>query len=174
MPEFSNARSGHNDRGEEGLFVPSEMLNEDIQNLFKDLLLQEDIDGERKLLQESGLNIDEKSLEEFHKKKEELFAFAKENKDKLQKLDVNDMASVSGGAPLFKVQNAIGMVASMFVALIRGNSLLNAGINSVAISLLTNIGSEIYATLSGDRLPADGMDVDIRDFAPAGFDAVPE
>lgn len=47
------------------------MLNKkDIQNLFKDLLLQEDIDGERKLLQESGLNIDDKSLEEFHKKKE--------------------------------------------------------------------------------------------------------
>ena len=60
MPEFSNARSGHNDRGEEGLFVPSEMLNEDIQNLFKDLLLQKDIDGERKLLQESGVNVDEK------------------------------------------------------------------------------------------------------------------
>lgn len=63
--------------------MPNEMLNEkDIQNLFKDLLLQEDIDGERKLLQESGLNIDEKSLEEFHKKKEELFAFAKEKKIK--------------------------------------------------------------------------------------------
>ena len=34
VSEFSNARSGNNDRGEEGLFVPSEMLNEDIQNLF--------------------------------------------------------------------------------------------------------------------------------------------
>ena len=79
--------------------MPNEMINEDIQNLFRDLLFQDNIDGERKLLQESGLSVDEKSLEEFHKKKEELFAFAKENKDKLQKLDVNDMASVSGGAP---------------------------------------------------------------------------
>ena len=147
-----------------------EVLNEAVQNLFRDLLLQEDIDDERKLLQESGANIDEKSLAEFHKKKEKLLAFAKENKDKLQKLDVNDMEAVSGGAPLFKVQNAIGAVASMFVALIRGNSLLNAGINSVAISLLTNIGSEIYATLSGDRLPTDTADVDISHFAPAGFD----
>ena len=151
-----------------------EVLNEDIQNLFKDLLLQEDIDGERKLLQDSGLNIDDKSLEEFHKKKEELFAFAKENKNELQKLDVNDMESVSGGAPLFKVQNAIGMVASMFVALIRGNSIFNAGVNSVAISLLTNVGTEIFATLSGDRLPEDDDNVDIGDFTPAGFDMVLE
>lgn len=146
------------------------MSNEDIQKLFKDLLLQEDIDGERKLLQESGLNVDEKSLEEFHKKKEELFAFAKANKDKLQKIDVNDMASVSGGSLLFKVQNAIGAVASMFWAWLRGNSIFDAGINSVAISLLTNIGSEIYATLSGDRFPTDTTDVDISHFAPAGFD----
>lgn len=40
--------------------MPNEMLNEDLQNLFKDLLLQKDIDGERKLLQESGVNVDEK------------------------------------------------------------------------------------------------------------------
>ncbi len=150
--------------------MSKEMLDENIQNLFKDLLLQDNIDGERKLLQEIGINIDEKSLEEFHKTKEELFAFAKENKNELQKLDVKDVAGVSGGAPLFKVQNAIGMVASMFVALIRGNSIFNAGINSVAVSLLTNVGTEIFATLSGDRLPADDDNVDISHFAPAGFD----
>ena len=150
--------------------MPNEMLNEDIQNLFKDLLLQEDIDGERKLLQESGLSVDEKSLEEFHKKKEELFALAKENKNELQKLDVKDMASVSGGAPLFKVQNAIGAVASMFWAFVRGTSALDAGVNSVAVSLLTNVGNEIFATLSGDRLPADDVDVDICGFTPAGFE----
>ncbi len=150
--------------------MPKEVLNEDIQNLFKDLLLQEDIDGERKLLQESGVNIDEKSLAEFHKKKEELFAFAKENKDKMQKLDLKDMANVNGGALLFKVQNAIGAVASMFWALVCGNSIFNAGVNSVAISLLTNVGNEIFATLSGDRLPADDDNVDISHFAPAGFD----
>lgn len=95
--------------------MPNEMLNEkDIQNLFKDLLLQEDLDGERKILQESGLNIDEKSLEEFHKKKEELFAFAKENKDQLQKLDVNDMASVSGGAPSL-LRSMVTSMAIMFI-----------------------------------------------------------
>lgn len=146
------------------------MSNEDIQNLFKDLLLQEDIDVERMLLQESGLSVDEEGLEEFHKKKEELFAFAKENKNELQKLDLKDMESVSGGAPLFKVQNAVGAVASMFVALIRGNSIFNAGVNSVAISLLTNVGNEIFATISGDRLPADNANVDIGDFTPAGLD----
>ncbi len=146
------------------------MLNKDIQNLFRNFLLQEDIDGERKLLQESGVNIDEECLEEFHKKKEELFVFAKENKNELQKLDVSDMEAVSGGAPLFKVQNAIGAIASMFVALIRGNSIFNAGVNSVAISLLTNVGNEIFATLSGDRLPADDVDVDISHFASAGLD----
>lgn len=143
--------------------MSSEMLNEDIQNLFKDLLLKKDIDGERKLLRESGLSADEKSLAEFHKKKEELFAFAKENKDELQKLDVKDVAGVSGGAPLFKVQNAIGAVASMFWAFVRGTSALDAGVNSVAVSLLTNIGSEIYTVLAGE------CDI-IDDFAPAGFD----
>lgn len=150
--------------------MPNEMSNEDIKNLFKDLLLQEDIDGARKLLQESGLRVDEKSLAEFHKKKEELFTLAKENKNELQKLDLKDMANVSGGAPLLKVQNAIGAVASVFWAWLRGNSIFDAGVNSVAVSLLTNVGNEIFATISGDRLPADNANVDIGDFTPAGFD----
>lgn len=84
--------------------------------------------------------------------------------------DVKDVEGVSGRAPLFKVQNAIGAVASMFWAWFRGISIFDAGINSIAVSLLTNIGSEIYATLSGDRLPTDTTDVDISHFAPAGFD----
>ncbi len=102
--------------------MPSEMLNEDIQNLFKDLLLQKDIDDERKLLQESGVNIDEKSLEEFHKKKEELFAFAKENKNELQKLDVNDMASVSGGNDLISINDAASAVVGALLALWKGEN----------------------------------------------------
>ena len=113
--------------------MPNEMLNEkDIQNLFKDLLLQEDIDGERKLLQESGLRVDEKSLAEFHKKKEELFTLAKENKNELQKLDVNDMEAVSGGAP----------------------SLLRSTVTSLAIILVKRLlGYEVNV----ENLPIDAL-----------------
>ena len=128
---------------EEGFFMPNEMLNEkDIQNLFKDLLLQEDIDGERKLLQESGLNIDEKSLEEFHKKKEELFAFAKENKDKLQKLDVNDMASVSGGIEFLTARNFVSALIGAFVGYVRGNRGRDVAINALiglTVDALVNV-----------------------------------
>ena len=129
--------------------MPNEMLNEkDIQNLFKDLLLQEDIDGERKLLQESGLNIDEKSLEEFHKKKEELFAFAKENKNELQKLDVNDMESVSGGLSP-QVNNLLSAIIRWFwVGYVKGGSGLEAGFDAFMISSLTTIAGNVISTVA--------------------------
>ncbi len=100
--------------------MPNEMLNEDIQNLFKDLLLQEDIDGERKLLQENGVNVDEESLAEFHKKKEELFALAKENKNELQKIDVSEMEAVSGGDGILSVNDVASAVVGAILALWKG------------------------------------------------------
>lgn len=124
----------------EGLSMSNEKLNEkDIQNLFKDLLLQEDLDGERKILQESGLNIDEKSLEEFHKKKEELFAFAKENKDQLQKLDVNDMAAVSGGGPNL-VHSMTKSIAKMFFMWLLGYEVQG---DNLPLNILVDFGEDL-------------------------------
>ena len=126
--------------------MSNEMLNENIQNLFRDLLLQEDIDGERKLLQESGINIDEESLEEFHKKKEEVFAFAKENKTELRLLTSKEVESVSGGIVLSKIltlKNIINaLVRGFWAGIVRGKDGFSAGIDSLAIGIFTNVACE--------------------------------
>ena len=135
--------------------MSKEVLNEDIQNLFKDLLLQDNIDGERKTLQESGVNVDEKSLAEFHKKKEELFAFAKENKNELQKLDVNDMANVSGGAPSLLRST----VTSMAIILVKRLLGYEVNVENLPIDVLVGFGKGLIM----ERLKAFAVTTGIPD-----------
>lgn len=135
--------------------MSKEVLNEDIQNLFKDLLLQDNIDGERKTLQESGVNVDEKSLAEFHKKKEELFAFAKENKNELQKLDVNDMANVSGGAPSLLRST----VTSMAIILVKRLLGYEVNVENLPIDALVGFGKGLIM----ERLKAFAVTTGIPD-----------
>ena len=135
--------------------MSKEVLNEAIQNLFKDLLLQDNIDGERKTLQESGVNVDEKSLAEFHKKKEELFAFAKENKNELQKLDVNDMANVSGGAPSLLRST----VTSMAIILVKRLLGYEVNVENLPIDVLVGFGKGLIM----ERLKAFAVTTGIPD-----------
>ncbi len=112
--------------------------------------MQKDIDDERKLLQESGVNIDEKSLAEFHKKKEELFAFAKENKNELQKLDVKDMANVSGGDGILSVNDVASAVVGALLNLIRGNGNWRDAVRGALEGLMIDISvNAVIAAIEG-------------------------
>ncbi len=81
----------------ENKFETGQESIENVQNLFQELLLLDDIDSERRLLEKHDIYIDENSLEVFHQKKKELLTFVKENRDKLLKLTVEDLEVVQGG-----------------------------------------------------------------------------
>ena len=126
--------------------MSNEMLNEDIQDLFRDLLLQKDIDGERRLLQENGIDVDDKSLYGFHKKKEELFDFAKKNKDKLRTLD---LSNVSGGVEFISMKDAVSAAVGALLNLVRGSDVRDAvrgALEGLAVDVMVNV---LFSGLTG-------------------------
>lgn len=129
--------------------MSNEMLNEDIKDLFRDLLLQKDIDGERRLLQENGIDVDDKSLYGFHKKKEELFDFAKKNKDKLRTLDVDDLSNVSGGVEFISMKDAVSAAVGALLNLVRGSDVRDAvrgALEGLAVDVMVNV---LFSGLTG-------------------------
>ncbi len=130
---------------------------EEIQNLFQELLLLDDIDSERKLLEKRGIDVDEKSLEAFHQKKKELFVFVKENKSKLSKLDVNELESVSGGIEWSKVANARTVFHAISKLLVFGlQKYLELSktpafvfFSDMGINVLTNVIDQGFKSLKG-------------------------
>ena len=95
--------------------MPVRPLSEDLQKLFKELLLQKSMEDERKLLQKNGFDVNEKVLEAFHQKKLAFWAAVKSQQDVLKKLDKDALEKINGGtnwltAVLDKIEETINFV----------------------------------------------------------------
>lgn len=135
------------------IYMKDDTLNDDIQNLLKDLLLQQDIESERKLIQERGFTIDEKILKEFHLRKKEFFDFIKKNKDQLQKLDVTELGDVSGGINLLTLFNIAEEAINFIDAINQIVNIVNATLNGANIQeLLVQTLQEQIAGAAQDQI----------------------